>query len=149
MYAIDREAVVKYLLGNSARVLHLNAIRPNSAVRMKVCSATPYDPAKARKLLIEAGFPKGFDVDIYAYRDRNQIEAIIGFLTRSASERTCASCRPRQCSPRKKRQGAMGSYGISRLPAISPVPSLCCMGSPRTIWNRDPKFAILSRAAIR
>jgi peptide/nickel transport system substrate-binding protein len=40
----------------------------------------PYDPAKAKQLLAQAGFPNGFDIDLYAYRDRAQNEAIIGYL---------------------------------------------------------------------
>ena len=39
-----------------------------------------YDPAKAKQLLAEAGFPNGFEIDLYAYRERNQTEAMIGYL---------------------------------------------------------------------
>ena len=39
-----------------------------------------YDPAKAKALLAEAGFPNGFDIELYAYRERNQTEAMIGYL---------------------------------------------------------------------
>ena len=38
----------------------------------------PYDPAKAKKLLADAGFPNGFTVDYYAYRDKSVAEAISG-----------------------------------------------------------------------
>jgi peptide/nickel transport system substrate-binding protein len=41
----------------------------------------PYDPAKAKKLLAEAGFPDGFSVDYYAYRDKSVAEAISGYLS--------------------------------------------------------------------
>ena len=39
-----------------------------------------YDPTKAKQLLAEAGFPNGFDIDLYAYRERDQTEAMIGYL---------------------------------------------------------------------
>lgn len=39
-----------------------------------------YNPAMAKKLLAEAGYPDGFTIDIYAYRDRHIAEAIIGDL---------------------------------------------------------------------
>jgi peptide/nickel transport system substrate-binding protein len=38
------------------------------------------DPAKAKQLLSDAGFPNGLDIDLYAYRDRPQTEAMIGYL---------------------------------------------------------------------
>jgi len=31
-------------------------------------------------LLAEAGYPNGFDIDFYAYRERQQTEAMIGYL---------------------------------------------------------------------
>src|SRR3546814_3896440 len=34
-----------------------------------------YDPAKAKALLAEAGYPEGFEVDIYGYRERHVTEA--------------------------------------------------------------------------
>ena len=39
-----------------------------------------YDPAKAKQLLAEAGFPNGFELDLYAYRERKQTEAMISYL---------------------------------------------------------------------
>ena len=41
-----------------------------------------YDPAKAKALLKEAGFPDGFEFDLYAYRDREYTEAVIGDLAK-------------------------------------------------------------------
>lgn len=40
----------------------------------------PFDPQKAKQLLAEAGYPNGFDTDIWAYRERDYAEAIIGYL---------------------------------------------------------------------
>src|SRR5207237_10851000 len=39
-----------------------------------------YYPAIAKNLLTEVGFPNGFETEIFAYRERNQTEAIINYL---------------------------------------------------------------------
>jgi len=42
----------------------------------------PYDPEKARSLLSEAGFPKGFEIDLYGHREKSTAEAIMGYLNK-------------------------------------------------------------------
>ena len=39
-----------------------------------------YDPDKARQLLADAGYGDGFELDLYAYRERDYAEAMIGDL---------------------------------------------------------------------
>ena len=41
-----------------------------------------YDPAKAKALLAEAGLAGGFEFDLYAYREREFTEAVIGDLVK-------------------------------------------------------------------
>ncbi len=41
-----------------------------------------YDPEKAKKLLAEAGVAPGTEFDLYAYREREFTEAVIGDLTK-------------------------------------------------------------------
>lgn len=56
--AIDREAMVKGLYGGAAFPLH-GQITPGVAGFNPALKPVPYDPARARQLLAEAGFPGG------------------------------------------------------------------------------------------
>ena len=80
MYAIDREAMVKSIVGEGARVLHTVCFPSQFGCTDAGAPRYAYDPARAKQLLAEAGFPDGFEMDLYAYRERNQTEAIIGYL---------------------------------------------------------------------
>ena len=79
-HAIDREAMVKQIVGEGARVLHTQCFPSQFGCTDEGAPRYTYDPAKAKQLLAEAGFPNGFDIDLYAYRERNQTEAMIGYL---------------------------------------------------------------------
>jgi len=80
MHAIDRETMVKFLVGERSRVLHAECHPDQFGCVDAGIPRYAYDPSRSRQLLAEAGFAKGFDIDLYAHRDRNQTEAIIGYL---------------------------------------------------------------------
>lgn len=79
-HAIDREAIIKNIVGGDAKILNTICTPSQVGCTDKGAPVYPYDPALARKLLAEAGYPNGFDIDIVAYRERNQTEAIINYL---------------------------------------------------------------------
>ena len=79
-HAIDRESMVKQIVGEGARVLHTNCFPSQFGCTDAGAPRYNYDPAKAKALLKEAGFADGFEIDLYAYRERNQTEAMIGYL---------------------------------------------------------------------
>jgi peptide/nickel transport system substrate-binding protein len=80
MHAIDREAMVKSIVGEGARVLHAFCFPSQFGCIDERAPRYAYDPAKAKTLLAEAGFPNGLDLDFYAYQDRPHAEAMIGYL---------------------------------------------------------------------
>jgi peptide/nickel transport system substrate-binding protein len=82
MHAIDRDSMVKQIVGQGARVVHTVCFPPQFGCSDEGAPRYSYDPAKANQLLAEAGFKDGFDIDLYAYRERNQTEAMIGYLRR-------------------------------------------------------------------
>jgi peptide/nickel transport system substrate-binding protein len=80
LHAIDRERMVKSIVGEGARVIHTVCFPDQFGCTDEGAPRYAFDPAKAKQLLAEAGFPHGFDIDFYAYRERNQTEAMIGYL---------------------------------------------------------------------
>jgi peptide/nickel transport system substrate-binding protein len=80
MHAINREAMLKSLVPEGAKLLHVFCHPSQFGCIDEGAPHYAYDPAKARQLLAEAGFPNGFEIDLYAYRDRAHIEAMIGYL---------------------------------------------------------------------
>lgn len=79
-HAIDREAIVRNLIGGGSRVWHAFCFETQFGCTTDV-RRIGYDPARARQLLAEAGFPNGFETEILGFRSRPRIEALNGFLT--------------------------------------------------------------------
>lgn len=78
-HAVDRNAIAKNLVGGASTLIH-SACFPTQFGCTQDVPQYDYDPAKAKKLLAEAGYPNGFESDIYAYRQREYTEALMGFL---------------------------------------------------------------------
>jgi len=79
-HAVDREAMVKNLVRGESHVVDAACFRSQFGCTEDGVKRYDYDPALAKKLLAEAGYPDGFDIDIYGYRERPWVEAIIGYL---------------------------------------------------------------------
>ena len=78
-HAIDRQSIVDNLVGEGSRVVHA-ACFPTQIGCTDDVAKYEYNTEKAKKLLAEAGYPNGFSIDIYAYRERPYTEAVIGYL---------------------------------------------------------------------
>jgi len=79
-YAIDRKAMVDNLVRGSSRVMHALCFIDQFGCVDQGVMRYPYDPAKAKALLKDAGYPNGFEIDLGAYRERDYAEAVIGYL---------------------------------------------------------------------
>ena len=63
-YAIDKDAITKALFRGLVQPAHSQIITPLHEGYNTDLQAWPYDPAKAKELLAEAGYPDGFEVEM-------------------------------------------------------------------------------------
>ncbi|MDX1431277.1 MAG: ABC transporter substrate-binding protein [Gammaproteobacteria bacterium] len=80
-HAVNREAIAVNLVGPASVVIH-SACHPDQFGCTQNVPKYDYDPAKAKQLLEEAGYANGFEFDLYAYRQREYTEAVIGDLAK-------------------------------------------------------------------
>jgi peptide/nickel transport system substrate-binding protein len=79
-HAINRNALATQMVGGEAKPLQVACYPGQFGCDTTAATVYDYDPAKAKALLAEAGYPNGFETEIFAYRDRDYVEAIIGNL---------------------------------------------------------------------
>ncbi len=72
--AIDRKAMVDNLVRGGSRVMNAACFIEQTACVQNTVAKYSYDPAKAKALLKDAGYPNGFTTEIYAYRERDYAE---------------------------------------------------------------------------
>lgn len=78
-HAIDRESLSKNLVGEGSAVQRSMCVPVQFGCETDVTQYA-YDPEKAKALLAEAGYPDGFEIPFYAYRDRPYSEAVLNYL---------------------------------------------------------------------
>ncbi|MDH2434452.1 ABC transporter substrate-binding protein [Pokkaliibacter sp. MBI-7] len=79
-YAINRDGMARELVRGGSRALYAPCYPSQFGCDLNAAVQYAYDPEKARSLLQQAGYADGFDTEIYAYRDRDLVEAVIGDL---------------------------------------------------------------------
>lgn len=79
-HAINKDEIVNVLLSGYGNVIDTPCNPVQYGCQPAAAVTYDYDPAKARELLAEAGYPNGFTVDLYGYRDEQVVQAIQGYL---------------------------------------------------------------------
>lgn len=79
-HAINRQGIVDNLVRGGSQPVYSACFRTQTACDTSQVIRYSYDPEKAKQLLAQAGYANGFDTDLWAYRERDYAEAIIGDL---------------------------------------------------------------------
>lgn len=79
-YAINKKEIVDGLLQGYGKAIDTPCNPVQFGCDPKAAVDYGYNPEKAKQLLAEAGYPNGFTVDMYGYRDQAVFQAIQGYL---------------------------------------------------------------------
>jgi peptide/nickel transport system substrate-binding protein len=80
-HALNKAEMAKFLIGGATEPIH-TACHPAQFGCDTTVQDYPYDPAKAKALLAEAGYPDGFPLELWAYREKPVAEAVAAYLTK-------------------------------------------------------------------
>jgi peptide/nickel transport system substrate-binding protein len=79
-YAVNKDAIVKDVLKGTGTPSR-GPVQPNTWGAEAGLKAYPYDPAKAKKLLAEAGYPNGFAVSLWVPESGSGMQAPVPMST--------------------------------------------------------------------
>ena len=144
-YAIDRDTMAKQLVQGGSRALDAPCYPTQFGCDAGAAVHYPYDPAKARALLTEAGFPNGFKTELVTYElpswagaMQNYLKAV-GIDAHISQLQVGALVQRSQAGQNPMEAGDWGSYSINDVSAILPQ----YFGGGASDYTRDPDVEAL------
>ena len=123
-HAIDRQAIVDNIVRGTSAPLFTPCQPIQFGCDESAAVQYEYDPELARSLLVEAGYPDGFELVLTASRDRDVMEALIGYWTEIGLDARLDYVRnvsgPRNAGELMAFYGSSGSFSIPDAGAIMP-----------------------------
>jgi len=126
-HAVDREAIANRLVTGGSRVPPAPCFPSQFGCNPEAAVLYKYDPAKAKQLLAEAGYPDGFEIELTSYvQPRQWSEAVqnylqaVGIRARLNLMQVAAQIRRSQSGELALSMGSWGSYSINDVAALLP-----------------------------
>ncbi|HWP17260.1 MAG TPA: ABC transporter substrate-binding protein [Xanthobacteraceae bacterium] len=125
-HAIDRQAIADKLVTGGSRVPPAPCFPPQFGCDAEAAVLYDYNPAKAKALLAEAGYPDGFDVELASYvlpqwgaAVQNYLQAV-GIRAKLNQLQVAALIQRSNAGELRTQLGSWGSYSINDVSAILP-----------------------------
>jgi peptide/nickel transport system substrate-binding protein len=125
-YAIDRVTMAKQLMQGNSRPLDAPCFPTQFGCDQAAATHYDYDPAKAKALLADAGYPNGFDTELVSYllpQWNGSIQAYlkaVGINARVTQLQVGAAIQQTQAGKTPLNTGSWGSYSINDVSAFLP-----------------------------
>jgi peptide/nickel transport system substrate-binding protein len=148
-FAIDRPTIARTIIGNGSRVPEAPCYPTQFGCDPSFAVRFAYDPARARSLLAEAGYPGGFRTSIISYVLPEVTAAVVsnlsavGILAEVHQLPTAAAVERIRAGEAPLSLGTWGSYSINDVSAILPV----FFGGGPEDYARNPELQALLEQA--
>jgi peptide/nickel transport system substrate-binding protein len=127
-HAIDREQIAKQLVQGGSRVPPAPCFPSQFGCDADAAVKYAYDPAKAKQLLAEAGYPNGFETELVTYVLPQWVASVQGYLNAVGIKAKISQLQVQAVVQRCQNagecpmdMGSWGSYSINDVSAIMPV----------------------------
>jgi peptide/nickel transport system substrate-binding protein len=142
-HAINRQDMADKLVQGGSRVPPAPCFPSQFGCDADAAAKYPYDPAKAKALLAEAGFPNGFEIELVTYVQpttwtaaiQNYLQAV-GIKPKITQLQVSAAIQKAWKGENPLYHGSWGSYSINDVSAIFPV----MYGGGNDDYARDPEL---------
>ncbi|MBK1657066.1 ABC transporter substrate-binding protein [Paracraurococcus ruber] len=144
-HAIDRETIANRLITGGSRVPPAPCYPSQFGCDAGAATLYPYDPARAKALLAEAGFPNGFETEMVSYVLPQWTAAVqnylgaVGIRARVSQIQVAAAVQRAWEGRNPLYLGSWGSYSINDVSAVLPV----MFGGGGDDYTRDPEMQAL------
>lgn len=142
-HAIDRQQMADKLITGGSRVPAAPCFPTQFGCDQDAAVKYDYNPAKAKELLKEAGFPDGFEIEFVTYVQPTQWSAAIqnylqavGIRAKITQLQVAAAIQKAWRGENPLYHGSWGSYSINDVSAIMPV----MFGGGNDDYTRDPEM---------
>jgi len=147
--AIDRATMAKQLIQGDSKVIDTPCFPSQFGCDVSAAVKYPYDPAKAKQLLAEAGYPNGFDTELVTYAPaqiaaalQNYLKAV-GINMRIQQLQIGAAIQLAQAGKAPLYSGSWGSNSMNDISAFMPN----WLGGDLNDYARDPDVHKLLKQA--
>jgi peptide/nickel transport system substrate-binding protein len=148
LYAIDRATMAKQLMQGGSHAIDTPCYPTQFGCDAAAAMHYNYDPAKAKQLLAEAGYPNGFDTELVTYElpqwagaMQNYLK-VVGINARLTILQVGAVVQRSLAGQNPLEMGSWGSYSVNDVSAILPV----FFTGTGNDYTRDPEIKKLVEA---